>query len=29
MALAITAQIEAEKQRDMAVSLQQQLDKCK
>ena len=28
-ALAITAQIEAEKQRDMAVRLQQQLDKCK
>jgi len=27
-AVAITAQIEAEKQRDMAVSLQQQLDKC-
>jgi len=28
-ALAIAAQIEAEKQRDMAVSLQKQLDKCK
>jgi len=29
MAETLVAQIEAEKQRDIAVSLQQQLDKCK